>query len=346
MKKYNLFLLLALCMIIFISCQKEEIDSIVEDVYSKDFYSFSNEKEFNDIFSNEVNLSEFEFSFVTQFDIFQRAMLEDEKYQSYLEGLSAEELHIIKSQKGNLFPFSEFALANKNLFVFDDRTGHYSYDLAVAQYEPAVVYFLNKDGIIQIGDSIRRYTSRGIITAHISKLNEVLDIDNSIFAGKNLTIKEYNLGRIQGGDGIWTCDNTTSDGKKKIEGKAVTSFIPNFRYTGQTGSGAWYAKVSAYFKATNYKKNLFGWSKKRSTSTAIWGFDISFYLGIGGAPGQGSVSIPSFWHSEGDAQEITYNVYRINEVPWLSYPDIIMRLNYDEVVFRGGGNVTCDIMNP
>lgn len=261
MKKYNLHLLIALCMTIFVSCQKEEIESITEEVYSKDFYSFSNVNEFDEILRNEINKSDFKTSFTTQYDIYQKALLEDEKYQAYLEGLSDKELYLIKSNKGNFFPFSEFTIANKDLFVFDDRIDHYSYDLAVAKYDPTIVHFLNEDGIIQIGDSIRRYTSRGVINAHITKLNEVLDIDNSFFDGKNLSIKEYNLGRVTGGDGIWTCD-AILDKKKKIEGVAVAAVYPSFRYTGQTGSGAWYGKVSAYFKATNYKKIFLDGVKK------------------------------------------------------------------------------------
>lgn len=164
-------------------------------------------------------------------------------------------------------------------------------------------------------------------------------IDNNIFDGKNVTIKEYNLGRVN--NDPWSCSGQID--RKKVEGVAVAAVYPSFKYTGKTGSGAWYGKINAYFRATNYYKGTFGWSKKRSVSTAIWGYDVAFYVSVGNGH---SSSVPYFWHDEGDAQEITFWVYRTDYILWPTYPSGIISLSYDEVTFRGGGNVTCKIMNP
>ena len=327
MKKYNLHLLIALCMILFVSCQKEEIESVTERVYSDDFYSFADESEFSQIFKNDISLSGFDISFTTQYDIYQKALLEDEKYQAYLETLSPDKLNALKKEKGNYFAYSEYTMQHKHLFKFDERPEYFMYELAVASYEPAIIHFLNQDGIVQIGDSVKRYTRNGVINAHLSDLNEILNIDPKIFDGK-LNIKEYSLGRTS--NSAYECE--TYSGNSGVEGIAVWAIYPSFNYLGTTGSGLWYGKVRVFFRSTSYKKNWLGWSKKRAYETAIT---------------NQTINIPYFlYHPSGEHQEIYYYVLQTDYLYWPDYPNYILTFHYDEVRFRGRSNVQCIIYNP
>lgn len=214
------------------------------------------------------------YEFKSQRSILNEILKKDEKHKEAIDNLPMEDALKLKETVGDDFYFDESVLSNKNLLDFDED-GIYS--LKIEGYDQGIERFVNKKGLLQIGDSIYSYSKgfiRIIMNGDVSKLKTLDKYENSSVEDQItvLTVRREVISLpSQNGkilfNGTTDCTGYTSGGGQRVKGRAAAVYT--------TGSGVY--GIYMYLHAWNEYHGVFGWRLKDTSQLNISGI-IDYYV--------------------------------------------------------------------
>ncbi len=317
--------------LILISCNENELDlnneNLIDDNigYNSNhgFLIFENEEILHKTIShlnkatiNDISLWESRFfNYESQHSISENAYTEDSLHLNKLEKLNPQELDEYKKSHGKHFIYSDFTRNNSSLFSFNDQYNFYN--LNVSNYNPNIIYVINRNGFVQVGDSIFQYTPNQIKIINDGDISKIEQLESVLESSKELNISVIDIVRItdpsannlklmfQGNE---QCIGYTGGGGQRVIGQSIVGF----QYTIDIYKGTYIVSPYAILKATNQNKHwLTGWSKKRTTQLEIIGTNLSYsFPGIA----QGS-NLNVHKTTSSLTQELTADVFRYGWIP-------------------------------
>lgn len=283
---------------LFSSCSKEEIEiapTHKEGISLKNGYLvFSDYSTFLKTQETISNYSEAELdqwdhkfgSFESQRSIYKKALVADFKHKEKYEELISSGKRELESVIQNGEHITPLVQQNEKLFSFDEDG---LFELAIEHYSPNISSFVNKNGVLQIGDSIFHYSDgyiRIIPNGDENKLPliktyEENDLDNSIIVLKvnkeRINVGDESLKGFQGFNafiGEGECSNTA--GKQRVKGSIFFYRTSTFQPGGPCSStGDYYYTYQVIFNAVNQYKYWIGWTKKPTGYLRIEGNNIT-----------------------------------------------------------------------
>ncbi len=198
------------------------------------------------------------------------------------------------------------ALVHANLFTFMEEGG---IDLKIAHKEMASV--LNADGIINVGNELRKYTSNAYLISSISELDNLRKSSlNKTYPGVEAypvtsLRKEISSGRlVTSSFSVNSCTGTA--GRYRVR-------LYEDIYTQPVGSGTW--KLTHYFTVKSFRRYTFAGEQNFATSAleggvsyqATWGIDSRYIYANGTQHEIGDFLKVDYIYSDTNVPEITYS---------------------------------------
>ena len=205
-----------------------------------------------------------------------------DEYFDKLSKMDEEELKTIKQQKGDDFFYSDFLLNHKDIFILEGE-GVYHLNLPLFVFDK--VKFLNRKGLVQIGDSLYQYGANTIKIiqdgnyqklkglSRVTENNENLGI--AVHKIERKQIQLYNTSRFSGEVNAspliraYACEDTRD--RDRVKGFVEQGY-------GKGTPPGYPFSVIAYFPyvdvwAENWRRDgIFGgWTRKRTSSLRIEG---------------------------------------------------------------------------
>jgi hypothetical protein len=223
-------------------------------------------------------------NFTSQRFIYEDVLDLDLLHKERVSALPTAELEKVKKELGPDFYTHTSVRENQDLLAFDEL----GYTLKIQGHDPHIEKFVNRDGLVQIGNSIYEYKENSIKIiedGNMQKLAQLAGIQRSSLEQKVVVIdiKKRVLSPNEGGKNLKLNfqDNTTcigQIGKERVIGRTVIgerhTYDPDGRY-GYPGQEVFQAY--SYLEATNQYNGLFGWEGKRTAALAIYG-TINVYI--------------------------------------------------------------------
>jgi hypothetical protein len=299
MKKTLLsYLLIGFLCIHLFSCNKESIELVDSKEFNseikvKDGYLvFSNYNVFEKtrkqlVGYNRTQLDDWESKFSTftsQRYIFEKAIDDQEAYLSHLEDLVKSEKVSLESVLNNYNIFSPYVEENREVFTFDDHV----FGLTIANYDRNIEYFVGKNGLIQIGDTVYQYSGNYKRATHKDNQKEISVLkhyttnstDDKVIVTEiqkyrmpissgSIATEDFSLGDNQGA----YCTGISGD--RRIDGMAEYYLA----IVNDPSRGGPQSMVHLYLKVNHFSKNIWGkWSSSRSKTLHIKG-TVNYHVG-------------------------------------------------------------------
>lgn len=173
--------LLSIPVLITTACQEERLESMAAsdgDNQKVSFNKHSNYLEFKTSEAFEATLKHLEtqqatssdvlaqFSeFSSMNDVFEKAIREDKKYFEEMETLYERGEVTLEEVQGT---HSRYTEANFDYFLFDNDGSYY-----MNSFHPNIAKLVNKEGIVKVGDTLRRYTRHQVSFLPGGEANEI-----------------------------------------------------------------------------------------------------------------------------------------------------------------------------
>lgn len=232
-----------------------------------------------------LNSWESQFSgFESQRALFESLLDEDIAHRRRLESLPSEQLEKLKGSKNKDFIYAVGILENKHLLSFDE----YGYYLSLSSHEEGIERFVNKAGLVQIGDSLYEYSQKYIkiirdgdarklaLLKDITESSKEKGVDVIEIRPIELTAEQKaNLKINFAAD--QTCIGYTGGGGQRVIGRAILGERIYNDIRCEYGCGVVYQPY-AYLRAENQYKGLFGWETKRTSGLRIVGWNIGYNI--------------------------------------------------------------------
>lgn len=237
----------------------------------------------------ELNEWEDQFAnFKSQRAIYEKAIDVDFAHKEHLESLVMAGQKDVETIMANNEHISPYVKENKELFRFNE---HGTFDLKIEGYDPYIEYFINKDGVVQVGDSIFHYSDgyiRIILDSDTNKLANISSFkestDDPDVAVIKVSLTKFEVSDLEGMKVLATneyCEGYTSGGGQRVKGYAVAGSRLTTDIYNQYGCGnTIMSQPTAYLKAENESKGFFGWSKQNTAELKIIGTNISYSVRV------------------------------------------------------------------
>jgi hypothetical protein len=218
--------------------------------------------------------------FQSQRFIFEKAVDEDYQFIGELERQLEDGIISEADFTNPEEVFAPYVELNKDLFAF---TGEGGFSLKVAYYSPQIEYFLNRDGLVQIGDSIYQYKEGYMRIITDGDLSKVESLDSHFVSTENITVAKLYREVIDSESSrtsdYWTdrtfvcdCAGYSSGGGQRVRGNL---FMQLWVYDyGSYKTSAPYV----YYRAINEEHKFFGWRTKRTSSLRIVLSNVSYSI--------------------------------------------------------------------
>lgn len=225
-------------------------------------------------------------NFTSQRFIYEDVLDLDLLHKERVSALPTAELEKVKNELGPDFYTHTSVRENQDLLAFDDL----GYTLKIQGHDPHIERFVNRDGLVQIGDSIYEYKENSIKIiedGNRQKLAQLAGIQRSSLEQKVVVInikKRVLTDSEEGGknlrlnfQGNTSCTGTI--GKERVIGRTVISERQTYDHDGRFGyPGQEVFQAYSYLEATNQYRGLFGWEGKRTGALAIYGtINVAIY---------------------------------------------------------------------
>ena len=218
-------------------------------------------------------------NFTSQRFIYEDVLDLDLLHKERVSALPTAGLEKVKNELGPNFYTHTSVRENQDLLAFDDL----GYTLKIQGHDPHIEKFVNRDGLVQIGDSIYEYKENSIKIiedGNRQKLAQLAGIQRSSLEQKVIVIninKRFLTESEEGGknlrlnfQGNTECIGTI--GKERVIGRTVIGERQTYDMDGRYGyPGQEVFQAYAFLEATNQYKGLFGWEGKRTAGLAIYG---------------------------------------------------------------------------
>lgn len=247
----------------------------------------------------EQRLFEQKLGFTSLKMIFNDAVDENTKYFESLERLDESSLQGYSKH-------SEYVLSHSNLFVFLEEGG---IDLKISHKEMASV--LNADGIINVGDELRKYTADAYLVSSISGLDNLR---------KSSLTKTYPGVRAFPVTSLRNEINSARYVTSTFSVNSCTGTAGRYRvrlyediYTQPIGGGTW--KLTHYFTVKSFRRYTFGGEQNFATSAleggvsyqATWGNNARYIYANGTQHEIGDFLMVDYIYSEQTPPQITFS---------------------------------------
>ncbi|MEQ9373671.1 MAG: hypothetical protein RIG68_00690 [Imperialibacter sp.] len=218
--------------------------------------------------------------FKSQRSILKEILKKDEKHKEAIDNLPMEDALKLKETIGDDFYFDESVLSNKNILDFDEDGVFY---LKIEGYAPSIEKFVNRHGLVQIGDSIFSYSEgyiKVITDGNANKIKSLSDYNESnrkenvyVSTVKRETIEiSLENGRSMLFNGTSDCTGYTTGGGQRVKGRAEALYSTP---SGGQGTGPYI--IYMYLRASNEYKGVFGWRSKDTSQLNINGW-VDYYV--------------------------------------------------------------------
>lgn len=281
-------------------------------------------------------------AFASQRFIFESIVDDDLLHKSQVQKLPAGEVDKLKSSLGDDFYYGKSVLANKALLAFDD----YGYSLSILGHDPYIEYFVNKDGLVQIGDSIFQYKENSIKIIRDGQYSKVAQLNDLQESSIESNVSVINVRRLDPesskGSNLRTtfynntsCTGLTGGGGQRVIGQSIIGEKSTTDVYGSLGyPGQLVFQPYAYFRAENQYHGLFGWETKRTAHLRIYATNVSYNIREFSGSG---ITIDQGTNGELRTSIVAY-VYGTNN--W--YPGLAFALNFSgDVTYWGRDGSTC-----
>ncbi len=325
---YTVVLLMVSCL--FYACSEEELiqsDTVTGNNLkltsgNKDFkvklrnnYLWFNdsatfEKTLNELqtFSREeLDAWEKQLGFTSIRFLFEKAVDEDEAYFEKLEAFTEKELEA-KFPNG-VSPHSAYVLKNANLFRFHDE-GWFEIDIPYQN----LFKVLNKEGIVRIGDKIKKYSFNAVKIIH--------DGDESKIELLSTTDQTNSKNHIQVNKVMWYRKETGSTNAKLIDksfqvnnctGEAGRYSVHLSENITHQGLGGGRFLITHSFNALSYRRTVYGYIRRFKTGYLTGRVDYQASYGSGGRTEEAGVPLHTIGAVLYEGEQSAWNA---NEIYW------------------------------